>query len=257
MITWGHWHNEPLLLGGILTVVWLYHLLTGPFRTWVDPEAPPAGAERFYFWAGVLLFYGAVGSPLDALGEGFLFSAHMVQHLILMYGAAWCLIQALPGWLIDGLLRRVPRIQMVLRVLTQPVVAGLLFTLVFCGWHFPVLYEAALRSKSIHALEHMMMFGSSVLMLWPIVGRSKALPRSPHGVQLLYVFLLMVAQIPLFGILTFSPEILYPTYELAPRVCFLDAAQDQVLGGLIMKVGNMVLSMIFFVRAFVRWNREA
>jgi putative membrane protein len=93
-------------------------------------------------------------------------------------------------------------------------------------------------------------------MFWPLLNRSERVPRMNWGLQILYVFLLMVAQIPLFGILTFSPEVLYPTYELAPRITFLDPKADQVLGGLLMKVANMILSLYLMGRAFYTWNRE-
>ena len=101
------------------------------------------------------------------------------------------------------------------------------------------------------------MWGSSVQMLWPLLHKSKRMKLMNWGLQILYIFLLMVAQIPLFGILTFSTEVLYPTYDLAPRICFLDPLADQVLGGLLMKVANMLISLTLMARAFYRWNKTA
>jgi putative membrane protein len=101
------------------------------------------------------------------------------------------------------------------------------------------------------------MYGASVQMLWPVIGRSWLIPRMAWGMQILYLFFLMVAQIPLFAILTFSPEVLYPTYELAPRITFLDPMGDQVLGGLLMKVANMILSLVLIGRAFYHWSTES
>lgn len=256
MVEWVHWHTEPALLAGILAVAWLYFVLVGPLRAWVDPGAAYPRAESRWFFAGVVSFYLAVGSPLDAMGENFLFSAHMVQHNILMYLTALFTVLAVPAWLIDGLCRKWPPVLPVLRFLLHPITAGVSFTFTFCIWHFPVLYEAALHDKVIHMLEHLTMYGVSVQMLWPLLTCSRLIPRSNWGMQILYIFLLMVAQIPLFGILTFSPEVLYPTYELAPRITFLDPLSDQVLGGLLMKVANMVLSLWLMGRAFINWSRE-
>jgi cytochrome c oxidase assembly factor CtaG len=104
-------------------------------------------------------------------------------------------------------------------------------------------------------VEHLTMFGSSVLVFWPILNRSAISGRMNHGLQILYVFVLMVAQIPLFGILTFSTDVLYAPYELAPRISFLDPLADQVLGGLLMKIANMILSLFLIGRAFFLWNR--
>lgn len=254
MVEWIHWHTEPALLIGILAVVWAYFVLVGPLRDRIDPSAPRPRTEIAWFVAGVVSFYIAVGSPLDAMGEGFLFSAHMVQHNILMYLTAVFTVLAIPPRLFDALMRLFPRLRSVLRFCFHPLTAGFLFTFTFCVWHFPVLYEAALHNKLIHMVEHLTMYGSSVMMLWPLLSRSKELPRANWGLQILYLFLLMVAQIPLFGILTFSSEVLYPTYELAPRITFLDPMSDQVLGGLLMKVANMVVSLSLMGRAFYYWN---
>lgn len=257
MVEWTHWHTEPALLIGILAVVWVYFVLLFPLRDRVDAGAHlPRGAVTC-FCLGVLSFYGAVGSPLDALGEAYLFSAHMVQHNILMYLTAPLTILALPTWLVDGWIARRPWLGKLLAVLTQPLVAGFTFTFVFSVWHFPALYELALHDKVWHMVEHLTMYGASVLMFWPLLSRSMRRPAAQWGVQILYLFLLMVAQIPLFGILTFSPEVLYPTYELAPRVTFLDPQADQVLGGLLMKLANMLVSLGFMARAFMQWNRSA
>lgn len=256
MIEWVHWHTEPALLIGILLVSWAYMIAAGPFRTWIDPEASFPKTETGWFIAGVVSFYVAVGSPLDAMGENFLFSAHMVQHNILMYVTAVFTVLALPGWFVDGLLGKSPLALRVFRFLLHPLVAGISFTFTFCVWHFPALYEAALHDKVLHMVEHLTMFFSSVQMLWPLLNKSRLIPRINWGTQILYIFLLMVAQIPLFGILTFSTEVLYPTYELAPRISFLDPMSDQVLGGLLMKVANMIISLFLIGRAFYHWNRE-
>ncbi|MDP0500730.1 MAG: cytochrome c oxidase assembly protein [Verrucomicrobiota bacterium JB022] len=258
MLRWTHWHNEPLLIGGILLVVWLYAVLVGPLRRWIDPEVKFPKREAWWFGAAILSFYLAVGSPLDAAGENFLFSAHMLQHNILMYLTPLFTIWALPEWLVDGILDRSRTLRVLARFFVHPVVAGFLFTAVFNGWHAPALYELALRHKDVHTLEHLTMFVTSVLMCWPIIGRSVLLPRLHPGLQMLYLFLLMVVQIPLFAILTFAPDVFYTTYEYAPRLfAALDPLEDQRLGGLIMKVANMVFSLSFIAYAFILWQRES
>lgn len=258
MISIWHWHTEPFLLGGILAVVWIYGMLVGPLRRWIDPEATFPRREVAFFGFGVLSFYLAVGSPLDAMGENFLFSAHMVQHNVLMYVTAVLTILAIPEWLVDGLLDRTPLLTRLLRRLLHPVLAGFIFTFTFCGWHAPSLYEWALHDKAVHSIEHLTMYGASVMMFWCLLSPSRLLPQSNWGVHILYIFLLMVAQIPLFGILTFAEYPFYPTYEFAPRLFpALDPLQDQVLGGLIMKVGNMIVSLILIGRAFYIWNAQA
>jgi len=255
MISFAHWHTEPALIGGILVFVWLYFVLIGPLRERFAPLELFPYKHAAWFIAGVVSFYLAVGSPLDAMGENYLFSAHMVQHNILMYVTAVFTIWAIPPWLFDKIVSHRKWRLVSVRILFHPVTAGFVFTGVFVGWHAPILYEAALHDKVIHMIEHLTMYGASVMMLWPILSRSQTVPALPWGMHILYLFLLMVAQIPLFAVLTFSPEVLYPTYELAPRVIpWLDPLQDQVLGGLIMKVANMVLSLLLMGYAFLQWN---
>lgn len=256
MVEWVHWHTEPALLIGILLTVWTYLVLAGPLRDSIDRSAGFPRRETYWFFAGVVIFYIAVGSPLDAMGESFLFSAHMVQHNLLMYVVALITVLALPAWMTDGLLAKSPIATTVAEFLVRPLVAGFIFTFTFCIWHFPALYELALHNKVAHMVEHLTMLGASVLAFWPILSRSHTLPRMQWGAQILYIFVLMVAQIPLFGILTFSSEVLYPTYGLAPRISPLDPLGDQVLGGLLMKVANMVLSLGLIGRAFYRWSLD-
>lgn len=256
MVQWNHWHTEPALLIGILSVVWAYLVLNGPLRQVLDRKVGFPHREAIYFLAAVITFYLAVGSPLDAMGEGFLFSAHMVQHNLLMYVVAPLSVLAIPGWLVDSLIQKWNWFRILFNGMVHPLAAGFVFTFTFCVWHFPVLYEWALHNKVMHMVEHLTMLGGSVVAFWPILSRSSLAPHIPWGLQMLYIFLLMVAQIPLFGILTFSTEVLYPTYDLAPRISALDPMADQVLGGLLMKVANMVVSLSLIGRAFYKWNME-
>lgn len=259
-----HWHTEPLLLVSLLGLAWLYLIATGPLRERFAP------GERFPAWqatswlVGLAVAYLAVGSPLDQLGEDFLFSAHMVQHELLIYVAPPLLLAGLPTWMIDGLLS--PRlIRTVWRGLTRPYVGGVLFTLTFTAWHAPGAYEAALQHKVIHVLEHVTIFATALLMWWPFLNHSRRVPAAGYPTRLLTVFLLMVGQLPVFAFLTFSTEVFYPTYLYAPRLegwldfepfrtILAEPLADQIAGGVIMKVCNMAASMILFGYAFLAWG---
>ncbi len=103
MIDWTHWHNEPYLIGGLIFLGWLYALLTGPLRSRViawsqSPQTPPPYPRRqaIMFYSGLVIFYLAVGSPLDQAGERYLLSAHMVQHQLIIYPAAVLFLLGLP-----------------------------------------------------------------------------------------------------------------------------------------------------------------
>ena len=80
MIDWTRWHNEPYLVGGLIFFGWLYAILTGPWRSRLAPGTAYPRRQAILFYSSLVIFYLAVGSPLDQAGERFLLSAHMVQH---------------------------------------------------------------------------------------------------------------------------------------------------------------------------------
>ncbi|MFP4673053.1 MAG: cytochrome c oxidase assembly protein [Opitutales bacterium] len=250
-----HWHTEPLLLITILIAGWLYALGTGPLRARIAPQQPFPLGRSILFYSGLALTYLAVGSPLDQLGEQFLFSAHMVQHMLLIYCAPALFFAGAPDWLIDRALRPEP-IRQSMQFITHPACGGLLFTFVYTLWHVPALFEAALVSKTIHILEHWTMFGLGMLMLWPFLTLSKQVPRRGHGLRMIAIFLLMIAQLPVFAFLCFAGEPLYETYVWAPRIIELDPLNDQILGGIIMKVVNMAFSLTILGTTFYSWAKS-
>jgi putative membrane protein len=73
---------------------------------------------------------------------------------------------------------------------------------------------------------------------------------------MLAIFLLMVGQLPVFAFLSFAGEPLYPTYAWAPRIIELDPLNDQILGGIIMKIVNMIFSLTILGVTFYFWARS-
>ncbi len=258
MIDWRHWHNEPWLVGGLVVLGWLWAVLAGPLRSRLAPPRPsgtipfPRGhAIRFY--ASLLIFYLAVGSPLDQIGERFLFSAHMLQHQLLIYPAALLFLLGLPAWMIDPLLRPTAW-HWPLRLLFNPVVCAVLYALVIGLWHHPAAYDLALQNKVVHVAEHLSFFGVALLYWWPVASPSKLFPPLPHGAQMLYLLGVLIAMTPVFAYITFSQDILYATYEYAPRLIpDFTAGEDQLLAGVAMKLVGMTVALAAFGYAFYRW----
>ncbi len=257
MIDWRHWHNEPYLVGGLVFVGWLYAILAGPWRTRLAPAGTPFPRRRAAaFAAALLLFYLAVGSPLDQIGERFLFSAHMLQHQILVYPAAVLFLLGLPVWMVDPVLAR-PSLQPFLRFLFNPLICGILYTLVISLWHMPDLYDLALRQKTVHVAEHLSFFGAALLYWWPLLSPSRAHPPVLPPVQMLYLLGVVIGMTPIFAYLVFSDNILYPTYEFAPRLfADFDAASDQLLAGTMMKIIGLMVSVTALCWSFYTWSAQ-
>ncbi len=255
MIDWRHWHNEPYLIGGLVILGWLWAILAGPLRPQLAPGAPFPRGHAWRFYSSLVIFYLAVGSPLDQIGERFLFSAHMLQHLILVYPAAMLFLLGLPHWMVDPVLAQ-PALKRSLRLLFHPLICGLIYTLTISLWHMPYLYDWALQDKVVHVLEHLMFFGAALFYWWPMLSPSRALPPVSYAVQMLFFFFMLIAMTPVFAYITFSDDILYPTYEYAPRlVADFTPASDQLLAGVGMKIAGMTVALAAFGVAFFRWFR--
>src|SRR6266550_4440145 len=142
----------------------------------------------------------------------------------------------------------------VARVVTRPLAAALLFTGPIVIWHMPALYEAALRHHNLHILQHLVFLATAVVMWWPVLSPVPELPRIPHLLQLLYLFLLGIPMSVTGALITLSDSVLYPFYASAPRVGGLSPLDDQQIGGLLMWVlGGLMLWIVMTVIWF-RWS---
>jgi cytochrome c oxidase assembly factor CtaG len=242
---WGDWSWEPSVILGCLALAGLYLGAAGPWRKrWLRSgrlaEAPISKGKIAWFMGGLAVVMFALLSPLDEIGDSYLFSAHMVQHLLLILAAAPMLLLGTPGWMLSPLLGN-PIIRSVGRWLTHPVVAFLIFNINFAAWHFPALYQATLLNENVHILEHLLFLATAVLNWWPVIGPAEELPRLPSPGQMLYLFLDAVPGTVLGAIFVFADGPLYPFYVSAGRLFGISPDVDQQLGGLIMaSVGSLV-----------------
>jgi putative membrane protein len=257
MIDWRHWHNEPILVGGLILLGWLYAVFTGPLRERLASGAPYPRNHAIRYYAGLILFYLAVGSPLDQIGERFLLSAHMVQHQLLIYGAAVLCLLGLPSWLVAPITDR-PQTRGFWKLAFHPIICGLIYVVTLSVWHAPALYDWALRDKNVHVIEHLMFFGAALFYWWPILSPSKAFPPLRYGSQMIYLLAVTTAMTPVFAFIAFSDNVLYPTYEYAPRLADkLGPMDDQLLGAALMKITDICVTITTMLIAFYRWYQAS
>lgn len=243
------WNWDPSLILGILAVAAGYAYAVGPYRRRHD--LPPVGRGRVvsFVLAEILLVFTLM-SPLDAIGDKYLFSAHMVQHLLLATLWPLLMLLALPPWLVRPIFSgplRAPA-----GFLTYPVAAIALFTLDIYIWHFPYLYDLTLRNEGVHILEHLSFMALGLLNLWPILSPIPA-QRLDYPFQVLYLFLDGMLMMVLGIVFTFSPLVFYTPYLAAPRLWGISALSDQQLGGLIMWYPGNLPYGVLLVSAFYRW----
>jgi putative membrane protein len=245
------WNLEPSIIIGTVLITGLYLYAIGPLRKRHFPNEPIITGQTIAFLSGMLIMFLALVSPLDELGDSYLFSAHMIQHLCLTIIGPPLLLLGTPEWMVKKALSN-RAIFEVAKVLTYPVVAFVLFNVDFWLWHAPPLYNATLENQSIHILEHLTFILFGLCYWWPIFSPSKDLPPLPIGGQILYLFLSGMPSVLLGAGLTFSPP-LYAPYIAAPRIWGISVATDQQLGGLIMWVPVSIFYIIIMSVLFIRW----
>jgi putative membrane protein len=246
--TSGSIHPEVVLATGLLAAGWAW-------AWWAHGGRPrPGQAARF---AGALLaLLLALNGPLHDLSDWYLFSAHMVQHLVLTLVVPPLLLTGVPGWMLDALLRpclarRVPAA--VVRTLTRPLPAFAVYAVALIGWHLPGPTTVALEIHGWHVVEHLALLVGSVLGWWPIVSPSRRLPPLPYAARLLYLFVFGMPMTVVAAMITAAEQVLYPFYAAAPRVVDLTPLADQRLGGVIMWVPSGLVPLAAFTIVFFRW----
>lgn len=246
------WNWQPSIILGTIGIIALYLYAVGPLRVKYRLGPPVSTSQAVMFLLGVNVIFLALFSAIDKLGDEYLFSAHMVQHLLLTIVGPPLMVAGLPAWLVTPLLKN-PILARIARGLTYPLVAFLLYNVNFWLWHAPALYNATLTDEKLHILEHMTFIGLSVLYWWPVFSPLKeVLPRLSTGGRVLYIFLGGMPTVALGAGLTFSPP-LYTPYIYAPRVWGLSPVMDQQLGGLIMWIPANIAYIVVVSVFFLRW----
>lgn len=249
---WTRWDAHPSVVLGLGLLAGAYLLGTGPVRRrygWAERIAP---ARALAFFGGLAVLFVALTGPLHDLADHFLFSAHMVQHLLLTLVVPPLLLAGTPGWLLKPILTG-RRARLIARALTRPVAAFAVYNSVLIAWHLPVLYEWAMRNHDAHIVQHLMFIGTGLLLWWPILSPLPELPRLSPPAQMLYLFLAGVPMVLVSALITLSDEVLYPFYAAAPRVSGLTALADQRLGGVIMWVPGSLVFLVAITAVFFAW----
>ncbi len=254
MTTWrlllSAWDLEPSILAGCAALIAAYAALVRPLT-----------ARAAIYVTGVAIMLAALVSPIDVLG-GYLFSAHMLQHLLLLLVVPPLLLLGLPPegtrrFLTWGPARRVER------VIGQPLVAWLLGSVTLWAWHWPALYDAAVVSQGAHILQHLSFLVTATIFWWPVLAPVPEARRLGFFAALGYLLAAGFVDSVLGIIITFAPTGLYPVYlhpidrlgalPLIRGAWGLSAEADQQGGGLLMWVLGDPIYLVFILGLFARW----
>ncbi len=254
---WPPWEFDP----GVILLLAISALLyargaCGPRRTARLPVA--------CFWCGWLVLAVALLSPLHELGES-LFSAHMVQHEILMLVCAPLFVISRPLVpMLCGLPLRWRRgagrwaksrwVERIWRGLTAPAAAWWIHAAALWAWHAPPLFQATLASDSAHAAQHLSFLVAALLFWWSLF---HAHGRLGYGASVFYLFTTAVHTAILGALLTLAPSLWYPAYAGRTAAWGLTPLQDQQIGGLIMWIPAGLVYLAAGLYFCAQWLRQS
>ena len=246
-LSWWRWSIHPSTVIGIAALGALY--IWGSVRL----RQQPTTSQKIFFAAGLLVIFASLNGPIHDLSDDYLFSAHMVQHLLLTLAVPPLLLAGTPGWLLRPVLS--PKyVAPIVRRLTRAPMAFVLFNLTIAVWHLPPFYNAAMANHSLHIVEHLTFMAAAVLMWWPLLSQLPEFPRLAYPGQMLYSFLMSIPMSIVAVYIAMADHVLYPAYSAAPRILPLTPLEDQLLGALIMWIPGGLIFMIIMTVVFFKWN---
>jgi len=251
--------------GVVLPLVVLGALYAAGLRR-VRQHAPGAVATRDIacFAAGYATLAIALLPPLDEIAEQ-IFTAHMIQHELLMALAAPLLVLARPGpvllWAFNPSGRqriaralRVGALRRAWSVMTRPFDAWLLHGIVIWVWHIPLLFQATLHSELVHAAQHTSFLGSALLFWWSI---THGMRRAARGMSIVYLFTTVVHTGVLGALMAFAHAPWYPEYARTAPPWGLTPMGDQQLAGLVMWVPASAAYLVAALALMRAWLRDS
>jgi putative membrane protein len=258
-ISWSTFTVHPSTVIGLAALAGLYEW--GARRVGRPLALSPSPVRRLCFYAALAVIFLSLNGPLHDLSDYYLFSAHMVQHLLLTLVMPPLLLWGVPGWMVRPLLRARP-LAAAARAVTRPTRAFVIFNVVVAAWHLPPVYNTAMAYHSVHILQHLMFMSAAVLMWWPLLSPLPELPRLSYPGQMLYCFLMSIPMSIVAIYVAMADRVLYPAYAAAPRLWGVTPLTDQHIGGLIMWVPGglffyVVMSFVFFQWAQKQEDTEA
>ena len=257
------WTFEPVLAVALVVAAVLYARGTGRLRQRITGTARTGRMVAFY--GGLTVLAAALMSPIDATSSA-LFSAHMIQHLLLMVVAAPLLVLARPmAALVAGLpaagrdaFRHVAAggARGVLHALTRPVVVWSVGAVVLWGWHMPSLYEAAISHEALHVAEHASFLGTALLFWTVVLGSTARRGPAARPIAALLVFATGVQSTALGAVLVFASSSLYPVHAAGTMAWGTTPLEDQQLAGALMWAPPAFLYAITLGWLLFRWFSE-
>lgn len=250
------WRPHPevwLLLIGIIGLGLYSTRFIGPKIVHDGPVV--TAKQKRYFVIAVVGLAIAADWPMHDIAEQYLYSVHMLQHLLITFFVPIFFLQATPEWLARLIIGSDTHASSMLRRLAKPITAGIIFNALAALTHWNGIVQASFDSGPFHYGIHLLMFSAALLMWLPVLGPLPELRLSPPA-QMIYLFLMSIIPTIPAAWLTFADNVVYPAYDTPDRLWGISVVADQQAAGFIMKiVGGFFLWGLIAVR-FFRWATE-
>jgi putative membrane protein len=238
----------------LATTYWWALRNVGP-RLAPRSNRPASRTQTVSFGLGLASIWLGSGWPLHELADRWLYSAHALQHMLYGLVSAPLLLAGTPGWMLRALLGRGVLLR-VARGVTRPLVAFVVFNGTMVLMHWPAVVQAMVDTPALHAALHGVTLGAGIVMWMPLLSPLPELPRLTPPANLLYLFLQSILPTVPASFLTFGETVLYPHYDVLPRLWGISAIADQQVAGLLMKVGAGFLLWGMIAVLFFAWQAE-
>ena len=205
------------------------------------------------FALAIVVLLVALVVPMDIFGMNFMFTVHMIQHLLLSLIAPPLFLLSIPPQRLQQLLNRHNGLKRSVMLVTIPVAASLIFNGNIWLWHAPQLFQVMMANEALHIFTDMLYLLTGCIFWWPLLNPDHNEQRIlPLGGLLAYLFFSDMPMMLIGAGMTFSPP-LYTIPMTNPTMHMTVTPQDQQLGGLLMWVASSIFLIIIASIFFLRW----
>lgn len=254
-------YPDPWRFQSNVEVYVLVTVLVGAYVSMVRAFGPRAvapgtravtGRQVSCFVGAIAALFAATTWPIHQIGDDYLASVHIVQHMMLSYFLPPLALMATPEWLLRALVGNGRRYRVV-RSITRPVVAALAFNVVAIALQVPGVVDASTTNATLHFGLHLLLVVTALIMWMPVVGPLRELQMG-YGGKMAYLFLQSIVPTVPGAWLSMADGVVYQHYGRQPvRVWGLSAIDDQQLAGVIMKLGGGLFLWAIVVAMFFKW----
>jgi cytochrome c oxidase assembly factor CtaG len=249
------WSWETGTIIGIAVVIIVYFAITFPLSKRFTHSDPPNSSQILWFSLGIFAAILALISPINIASKEYLFSAHMIQHIMITLVMAPLLLAGTPSWLISDVMH-LNWIKRFTKIITNPIPAFFLYFLSLSFWHLPSVHTAMMGNEAMHVAQTLSFIVTGLLFWWPVVIAVPELQILSDPLKMLYLFLAVIPCTVLGVVIIFAPTVMASSYSMAARITPLDPMTDQQVAGILMAVPSMFILLGTMLTVYYRWYKH-